>query len=232
MANNNYIYFNAIKQCMQMLDIRNYRISNQILKNELENMTYQFFLSQKNKLSIIEYCSDNNNRPVIIIFGNGFGNSPSDFKNKLIAQFNLPSDIKTNDGIVDYINMHKEINNRIIFISEDEDYFNVNEASKISMIPDFIEIFYIKTLAIDILNHIYQPKFRLIRSGCSEYIALQKIAHNFQSLPKMCIDDSISKYFNAKIGDIFEIERTSYTGMAKLYRIVVDTSINLPVKKK
>jgi DNA-directed RNA polymerase I, II, and III subunit RPABC1 len=48
-----------------------------------------------------------------------------------------------------------------------------------------------------------------------------------REIPKMFISDPVSKYFNAKVGQVFRIIRPSeVTGQSIYYRMVIKGSIN------
>jgi DNA-directed RNA polymerase subunit H (RpoH/RPB5) len=90
-------------------------------------------------------------------------------------------------------------------------------------IMDFgkIEVFSKDELMINIVDNILVPKHELLSDNdkkkfMEEYLAKPK------ELPRIFINDPIARYYYAKVGDIFRIERPSITsGFAISYRIVV-----------
>jgi DNA-directed RNA polymerase subunit H len=82
------------------------------------------------------------------------------------------------------------------------------------------EIFVEKNLLIDLVTHIYVPKHELLTPEEGEII-LEEYYMNKRTIPKILTADPISKYFNAKIGDVFRIIRPSeITGESVFYRRV------------
>lgn len=76
------------------------------------------------------------------------------------------------------------------------------------------EIFFFNELSFNIMNHKYQPKFRVLNDKEKE-----KIFQTFRNkIPYIKITDPVSRHFNVKIGDIFEILRLDDS---LYYRLVV-----------
>jgi DNA-directed RNA polymerase subunit H (RpoH/RPB5) len=109
----------------------------------------------------------------------------------------------------------------------------VNEISQraIQTIKDnhpIVEVFLKDVMMFNIIDSIYVPKHILLSSDeentmLTEYDVMKK------DLPRIFDTDPISKYYNAKIGQIFRIQRPSETtGYSNYYRIVV----RKPVIKK
>jgi DNA-directed RNA polymerase subunit H (RpoH/RPB5) len=90
-------------------------------------------------------------------------------------------------------------------------------------IVDFgkIEVFSKDELMINIVDNILVPKHELLSDNdkkkfMEEYLAKPK------ELPRIFMNDPIARYYYAKVGDIFRIERPSIvSGFAISYRIVV-----------
>lgn len=116
------------------------------------------------------------------------------------------------DFLVDNKNNHK-----ILIVSE------INPKVKMQ-IMEFgkVEIFIKEELMFTVIEHILVPKHYLLseeekQDFLTEYIVKPK------ELPRMYITDPIAKYYYAKNGDIFRIERPSLTsGYSIAYRVVVN----------
>ena len=81
-----------------------------------------------------------------------------------------------------------------------------------------------------ILHHM-QPTFKLYKQNTEEYKNIISKLDNKSMLAKMCYDDRIAKYYNAKPNDLFKIIRQDQT---LSYRLVSPKAINLikkPTKK-
>jgi DNA-directed RNA polymerase subunit H (RpoH/RPB5) len=87
------------------------------------------------------------------------------------------------------------------------------------------ELFYGNELQINLIDHILIPKHFLLNQ---EEVKQLEEAYNFdiKNAKRMFINDPVSRYYNAKIGDIFRIERPSLaTGIVCDYRVVYQGSI-------
>ena len=87
---------------------------------------------------------------------------------------------------------------------------------------DNLEIFLQTDLMINIIDHVFVPKHMLLNSEeklefLSNYNTLER------DLPKIDYYDKITRYYGAKIGDVFRIIRYAKNGIHDIqYRIVVD----------
>ncbi|MDD4353706.1 MAG: DNA-directed RNA polymerase subunit RpoH/Rpb5 C-terminal domain-containing protein [Candidatus Nanoarchaeia archaeon] len=74
-----------------------------------------------------------------------------------------------------------------------------------------------------ILTHIYNPKFELLSADeIPKLFEDLKISSGLE-LPKINVNDPVSKLFKAKANDVFKITRKSYTaGESIFYRVVID----------
>ena len=78
---------------------------------------------------------------------------------------------------------------------------------------------------INPIKHEEQPNFRLIRCNTVEYKDLfSRNKYDKSLLPKICSDDPVTIYYDAKVEDLFEIKRI---GEPLTYRIVSLKQINL-----
>lgn len=73
-----------------------------------------------------------------------------------------------------------------------------------------------------ILEHKYNPKFELLNEEEINNV-LEKFNIKLIDLPKMSLNDPISKLFEAKVNDVFKIVRNSQTcGESVFYRVVIN----------
>jgi len=81
-------------------------------------------------------------------------------------------------------------------------------------------------LMVNILEHDLQPKFKLLnKQEYDEYF--RTFDNKKREMPRIVDSDPVSRYFGAKIGDIFEITRPSVTTSEAIsYRIVVQGNLN------
>ncbi len=79
-----------------------------------------------------------------------------------------------------------------------------------------IEFFLYKNLIFNITKHILQPKFRIMEIDEINFI-LKSLNCSLSNLPKISVNDPISRYYNAKIKDVFEIKRKDEI----YYRLVI-----------
>jgi DNA-directed RNA polymerase subunit H (RpoH/RPB5) len=88
------------------------------------------------------------------------------------------------------------------------------------------EVFQEIHLMINITEHVLQPSFRLLtKKEVEEYF--KTFDNKKREMPRMLDSDPVARYFGAKIGDIFEINRPSITtGESISYRIVIQGNLN------
>jgi DNA-directed RNA polymerase subunit H (RpoH/RPB5) len=88
------------------------------------------------------------------------------------------------------------------------------------------EVFQEIDLMINIIEHVLQPSFRLLtKKEVEEYF--KTFDNKKREMPRMLDSDPVARYFGAKIGDIFEINRPSITtGESISYRIVIQGNLN------
>jgi DNA-directed RNA polymerase subunit H (RpoH/RPB5) len=115
------------------------------------------------------------------------------------------------DSIKNIINEFDDINHYILIVNE-----KITTAAKKEILKyqnKEFEIFHLKEFRINIMKHYLQPKWKLLNKDKVNNI----IKKNNKKLPYIKIDDRISRHFNAKNGDIFEITRYNQI----YYRMVV-----------
>lgn len=125
------------------------------------------------------------------------------------------SSIKKTD-LEDFIVENKK-NHKILIISE------INPRTKKDLLDiGRIEIFTKEELMINIVDNILVPKHYLLNEDekkrfMEEYLVKPK------ELPRIYSYDPIARYYYAKNGDVFRIERPSLTsGISVVYRLVVN----------
>jgi DNA-directed RNA polymerase subunit H (RpoH/RPB5) len=83
------------------------------------------------------------------------------------------------------------------------------------------EIFTEAELMIDLVSHVAVPKHEMLNEEETQ-IFLKDYLLKKREIPKMFITDPVSKYFNAKVGQVFRIIRPSeVSGQSIYYRIVI-----------
>lgn len=136
-------------------------------------------------------------------------------------------------GILSYMEKH-EIHN-VIFITETS--LTPDSGSHMKELPSFnIEHFMYQNLVFDVTEHFLVPKHRLMTSGQTREF-LQGNDINIDKLPVISEMDPISRYYGAKTGQIFEIERFDVTGIAIAqtavsHRAVKDVPLEIPPQPK
>ena len=83
------------------------------------------------------------------------------------------------------------------------------------------EIFTEAELMIDLVSHVAVPKHEMLNEEETQ-IFLKDYLLKKREIPKIFISDPVSKYFNAKVGQVFRIIRPSeVAGQSIYYRIVI-----------
>jgi DNA-directed RNA polymerase subunit H len=86
------------------------------------------------------------------------------------------------------------------------------------------EVFTEPELMIDLVSHVAVPKHEVLSEEETK-IFLQDYILKKRQLPEMFISDPVSKYFNAKVGQVFRIIRPSEVSAESIYyRIVIPGS--------
>ncbi len=88
-----------------------------------------------------------------------------------------------------------------------------------------LEVFTIDELLVNIIEHHLVPKHRLLTED-EKNIFLKEYNIKQKNLPRIFVSDAIARYYNAKVGDIMEIQRyTPNSGLSIIYRTVVNGQI-------
>jgi len=85
------------------------------------------------------------------------------------------------------------------------------------------QVFSLSDLQMNISKHFLQPKMKLISNQDAIDNIIKKYDLKFKTqLPQMLSSDPMAKYFNAKAGNLMQIDRVSPTSaMNTIYRLVV-----------
>jgi DNA-directed RNA polymerases I, II, and III subunit RPABC1 len=85
-----------------------------------------------------------------------------------------------------------------------------------------MELFYYSELSFNIIDHYLVPKHELMNKDEIKQLLID-MKCNKEQLPKIDVNDPISKYYGAEIGNVFRIYRCSPTsGISIYYRFVVE----------
>ena len=77
----------------------------------------------------------------------------------------------------------------------------------------------------NLVNHIPVPKHELLSDADAKKL-LEEYNAKKRELPKIFVSDPVSRYFAAKVGQIFKITRPSETsGIAPSHRLVIKGNI-------
>ena len=173
-----------------------------ILLDKNLNKNYKNLLGQKNEENIYNIKYDTSDNICYIMIING----------KITS-------IKKIDGIDNFNSLSK--NKHKIFIA------NIMSSKPYKQLIDTnTEIFFLNDLLIDVTEHELQPKFELLNEEQKKDL-LENYDISIKNISKILLLDQISRYYNAKVGDIFRITRPSITaGNSITYRFVIDCSIN------
>lgn len=148
--------------------------------------------------------------------------SVSDDTNTLFIKI-LPqkiTGISKNSNIGEFILTHKN-NPKIIIVN------SITPTARDNVYNDFqyTEVFLEKDLIINIVDHVAVPKHELLSEQDTQKV-LEEYMVKKKNMPKIYINDPVSRYFNAKIGRIFRIIGPSETsGLAPYYRLVIKGNI-------
>lgn len=89
----------------------------------------------------------------------------------------------------------------------------------------FSEVFLERDLMIDKVRHISVPEHELLSDEDTKRVLDEYMAKK-REMPKIYVSDPISRYYNARVGQIFKIIRPSETaGLAPYHRLVIKGNI-------
>lgn len=134
--------------------------------------------------------------------------------------YNSITTIKDSSDIENFLDKYSKYHKFIVISSLSKKAYKQFEEYPLTEVFQEIE------LLVNVLEHDLQPKFRLLsKQEVENYFKVYD--NKKREMPRILDSDPVSRYFGAKIGDIFEIIRPSITaGEAISYRIVVQGSLN------
>ena len=206
------IYFNAYKNILKMCKNRGYTVDDKLDTLGMMEFSSKF---KHNDLDVNNGITDKNNLRVHV---------------KILTP--SISDIKT-DEIIRYYNdyfsetPYTEGKFRAIIIYPSENEKRREKDIENYSTHKYIEFHDVKKISIDIINHIYQPKFRLLSDEEKQNI-YKKYNASAMTVGTMCINDPINKYYHGLVHDMYEIKRN---GVGIFYRVVTPRMQNGKDKK-
>jgi DNA-directed RNA polymerase subunit H (RpoH/RPB5) len=192
-----------------------------VLTNVVKMLAQRGYMT--NAASSIEQIIDNITKPnnfehddakYSVPLGNYEGNATIKQMSIKIIPYKITS-IGKMYGITDFLNMDRDVPKMLIVAS-------VNKKVQTS-IKNYknVEIFEEEFLMINLMEHVAVPPHIKLSEEDKQKVLTEYIVKK-KDMPKIRIDDPVSIYFNAKLGDMFRIVRPSYrTGITHAYRLVV-----------
>lgn len=197
--------FQAYLNVIDMLKERGYEvIDNEILSIDIFSKKYE-------ESDEFMYIFDHKINKSKIYF--------SIFKESKITKKDLINKIKI---IVE----ENQYDNYLFLTSDSQTLNHINEVNNIFNMD--IQLFVIDKLQINILKHVLQPDEIILYNNEDTAKLLKDRKWKEEELPKINLKDAVSRYFNAKSGQIFKFIRTSMVGVNSTssqgiyYRIVVE----------
>ena len=197
--------FQAYLNVIDMLKERGY----QVIDNEI--LSIDIFSKKYEESDEFMYIFDHKINKSKIYF--------SIFKESKITKKDLINKIKS---IVE----ENQYDNYLFLTSDSQTLNHINEVNNIFNMD--IQIFTIDKLQINILKHHLQPDEPILYNNEDTAKLLKDRKWKEEELPKILLNDAVSRYFNAKPGQIFKFIRTSMVGVNSTssqgiyYRIVVE----------
>lgn len=192
-----------------------------ILTNVVKMLAQRGYITDKNNmLKVIDNVIKPNNfehdeAKYSIPIDNYEGNSAIKQVNVKIIPYKITS-IGKMYGITDFLNIDREIPKILIVTS-------VNKKVQ-TTIKNYknVEIFEEEFLMINLLEHVSVPMHIKLSEEDKQKVLTEYIVKK-KDMPKIRIDDPVSIYFNAKLGDMFRIIRPSNrSGIVHAYRLVIN----------
>lgn len=191
-------------------------IKNTVLSNIVKMLTERGLLDKKdveNNIKLITSKHKDNMEYNILL------KNKKKFFIKFIQQ--KITAINKSSGIHDFVEQYKN-NNNIVIVNEISSKAHNSMKQKYKLTEVFTE----KELMMNIIDHIYQPKFEILKD-----LDIEKFLHDRKcekkSLPRIFLNDPIVKYYNLNVGNIIRILRPSgVSGEVASYRLVVNGKMN------
>tara|TARA_B100001123_G_C15289020_1_gene1016757 strand:- start:1578 stop:2195 length:618 start_codon:yes stop_codon:yes gene_type:complete len=195
--------YNAYNNALEMLSYRGYET------DKLINSSIELF-NKRLDTEIFDKITGNNEQQCFLIIMKNQKITKKDFLSRLDT---INKDNEGDDFLLLVLTFDKHLNSFIKLIQK--------KYSK------DIQIFLIDELQMNILKHELQPDFILL-SDDEKLDLINKYDVTMDQLPKIKLTDPVTKYYNAKVGDIFKIIRKSMVGRNRTsgqgiyYRIVIE----------
>lgn len=126
-----------------------------------------------------------------------------------------------NPDVQKFIDMMVDLKHAIIVVHKRPNNTIMKTVKDFQQVKDLrIEFFTYNELVINITKHVLQPKFVVCSKKTKDKL-LEQYAITGNQLPKMSPQDPIARYYGARAGKLFKIERKSENAGSYLtYRIV------------
>jgi DNA-directed RNA polymerase subunit H (RpoH/RPB5) len=194
--------YRATKTILEMLADRNY-----IVPDSLKSISFSEFIQMY----------ENNNCDITDIY------KKDDPDDQIYIKFFLENKklgIKDLHNLVETIREETDNNFiNILIVTKDKPSTNINKELRL---PQYntVELFQTKDIMVNIMKHDIMPSFRLLNEEEVEPLSTKFNCTKTQ-FPKIYRIDPAAKYFNMKVGQIYEVIRnSSSTGQYTTYRIV------------
>ena len=187
-------FFKARQTILEMLSDRGYTIPENL------HISYDEFNIQYENNNMYIYLEDQDKKFYI-------------YFHTLVKNFSKKDFV----SIMNKLNKQYDDHLHVIFVTRDK--LNQTLQKEIAKL-DNCESFILKSLVFNITKHNLIPQMRLMNKDEIQ-VLLNEFKIEKHMLPKILETDPISRYYAAKIGDIFKIVRTSVsTGTSVSYRYV------------
>lgn len=221
------IYYKARNNCLKMCETRGYTVPE-----NLKNMTIDEFgvAYEKNYLDIYG-ITDQYGRTVYVKFINpSHQYTKNEHRDKAYREIvtslqQQDIEITSTDELIENFT-----NERIRLIIIYNPQHGEPTTKKKEVPKPFLEVFKITDLSKELLDHVYQPKYKLITERKEIEEIYQRYNCKPNMIPSICIDDPIVRYFAArpaekgKLANVFEITRD---GRNISYRKVINKKMNI-----
>ena len=205
------------------LELNSEKRKKEVLSNIVKMLTNRKLLNkddiQKNINSLISQESDNDVYKIKLDHPEVYYDKSVDniYYIKLLNQ--KVTGISKSSNIGDFIYAHKS-HPKLIVVS------GITNKAHQQLQEDFpnSEVFSEPELMIDLVSHVAVPHHEMLNEEETQ-IFLKDYLLKKREIPKMFITDPVSKYFNAKVGQVFRIIRPSeIAGQSIYYRMVIKGS--------
>jgi len=141
-------------------------------------------------------------------------------KNNIIVKFidQKITSINKQSAISEFVGSNKD--KKLIIIVKD---INLNSIRYIKNISENAEVFKEVELMINIVDHVFVPKYDVLDRNSNDYINFKTIySCTKKGMPKLLDTDPLARYYGLKVDDIVRIIRPSESsGQSAYYRLVI-----------